>query len=61
MSTTNYPLGRICNPTALNISIYNAMATVIRITNPHTHSGRIANPTELEAAYEDANLILDYA
>jgi len=39
-------LSRICNPTAPNMSIYNAKKEIYRIRNPYTHSGRIANLTE---------------
>ena len=41
------PLCRICNPAAFSIRIYNPLRfSVFRITNAHTYSGRIANPTE---------------
>ena len=41
------PLCRICNPAAFSIRIYNPLLlSVFRITNAHTYSGRIANPTE---------------
>ena len=41
------PLCRICNPAAFSIRIYNPLSlSVFRITNAHTYSGRIANPTE---------------
>ena len=40
------PFGRICNPTALNISILNAKQPLLRIANPYIRGCRIANPTE---------------
>ena len=39
------PLCRICNPAAFGIRICNPLS-FLRITNAHTYSGRIANPTE---------------
>ena len=38
------PLGRICNPTAISMSICNAERK--RITNPYTRCCRISNPAE---------------
>jgi len=41
---SDFPLGRICNPTAISMSICNAERK--RITNPYTRCCRISNPAE---------------
>ena len=56
----NSPLGRICNPTAISMSICNAERK--RITNPYTRCCRISNPAERiiyrTQRHEDAEVIL---
>ena len=43
MNTKSHPLSRFCNPTAVNISICNA---ILRTASPDTRCRRITNPTK---------------
>jgi len=47
MRKSGFTFGRICNPTAANMSIYNADE---RIENPYIQRSRIANPAERQTA-----------